>query len=709
MIRSTGLMLAALSISFLAIPSLAMAEGKSIIVLDGSGSMWGQIDGRPKLEIAREALGQVLSGLPTDTEIGLIAYGHRTKGDCSDIELMVAPATGTGQAIIDAANAMKFLGKTPLSDAVRMAAEELRSTEEKATVILITDGIETCNADPCALGAELEASGVDFTAHVVGFGLTAEEGKEVACLAENTGGKYIEAKDAGSLVEALQTAVAQPEPQAEPKPEPQPALPEKNVAVTLRLTADGPEITDGPVLNNTYFEFWTVGSDGKAKEFVNTTIAFELTGPVPPGSYIMRSINGPTVVDQPVEISATELSTPEVVLNAGILSIKVLSEEGGTPDQNGYFEMAGNGLQTGGYGEGWIVFPDGKYDLSTSLGEMKATEAVTITAGEVLDKTIIMGVGIPVFTAYYAEGVPVDGSQSFEVFDAKVGLDGNRTRIMTIYDAGSAPKLPPGDYVVLGQAGQASAEVAFTVKPGQRIDVPVILNAGIAAITAPNAKSMEVLEAKVGLDGNRVRVLTEYGDSFLLILPAGDYIAAVEVDQASTEAPFTVKAAERTELTVTMAVGMAAVSSAGADAIEIFEAKVGLDGTRKRVSSDYGELVERMLPPGDYIAAARAGKATAEAPFTVKDGERSEVTVQVAFGIAAVSAPGARVIAIYPAAVGLDGKRQHYVASDYGEASETMLPPGDYIAEAEYDDKITVETAFTLSDKQRAEVALTKP
>ena len=86
---------------------------------------------------------------------------------------------------------MKFLGKTPLSAAVKQAAEALRYTEDKATVVLITDGLETCNADPCALGKELEQSGVDFTAHVVGFGLTADEGRQVACLAENTGGKYV--------------------------------------------------------------------------------------------------------------------------------------------------------------------------------------------------------------------------------------------------------------------------------------------------------------------------------------------------------------------------------------------------------------------------------------------------------------------------------------------------------------------------------------
>ncbi len=218
-----------------------LAEGKSIIVLDASGSMWGQIDGRPKLEIAREALGSMLSDLDPATEIGIMAYGHREKGSCEDIELVVSPAGGTARAITDAANAMKFLGKTPLTESVRRAAAELKSTEEKATVILITDGIETCEADPCALGAELEASGVDFTAHVVGFGLTAEEGATVACLAENTGGKYIQAKDAGSLVEALKTTVAVVEPEPVPEPEPEPAVLEDNVDPVLYLAEGGPK------------------------------------------------------------------------------------------------------------------------------------------------------------------------------------------------------------------------------------------------------------------------------------------------------------------------------------------------------------------------------------------------------------------------------------------------------------------------------------
>lgn len=201
----------ALAAALLALAGPAFGAGQAMIVLDASGSMWGQINGKPKLEIARETLATVLADTPKGMELGLVAYGHRQKGSCDDIELVVPAATGTGPAISAAAGKMKFLGMTPLSAAVTRAARELRHTERKATVILITDGLETCQADPCAVGKALEESGVDFTAHVVGFGLSAEEGKQVACLAENTGGRYFAAADAAALAQALtQTVVEAP-------------------------------------------------------------------------------------------------------------------------------------------------------------------------------------------------------------------------------------------------------------------------------------------------------------------------------------------------------------------------------------------------------------------------------------------------------------------------------------------------------------------
>ena len=199
-------------------PTAPAAPGVSMLVLDASGSMWGQIQGRTKIEIAREAVGSMLKTWPANQQLGLMAYGHRSKGDCADIEVLKAPGVLDAASMQKAVNALQPKGMTPITASVRMAAEQLKSSERKATVILVSDGEETCNADPCALGAELEKLGVDFTAHVVGFDLP--EGKaraQLQCLAKSTGGRYVEARNAAELNSAL-GQLAKATPAAPPKP-----------------------------------------------------------------------------------------------------------------------------------------------------------------------------------------------------------------------------------------------------------------------------------------------------------------------------------------------------------------------------------------------------------------------------------------------------------------------------------------------------------
>ncbi len=208
----------------LALPAFAAPPPRAttLLVLDASGSMWGQIGGRSKIELAREAVGEMLGQWSADEALGLMAYGHRRKGDCKDIELLLSPAPGQAQAVAGAVGQLTPKGMTPLSDAVRQAAETLKYTEQPATVILVSDGEETCNADPCALGRELEQLGIDFTAHVIGFDVAdnTTARSELKCLAENTGGRYLEAANAAELNSALQQ-VSQPV--AAPTPPPPPA------------------------------------------------------------------------------------------------------------------------------------------------------------------------------------------------------------------------------------------------------------------------------------------------------------------------------------------------------------------------------------------------------------------------------------------------------------------------------------------------------
>ncbi|MDT8896484.1 VWA domain-containing protein [Halomonas sp. I1] len=203
--------------------SVNAADESVMIVFDGSNSMWGQIDGTAKIDIARNGMENLLGEWTESRKVGLMAYGHRRRGDCTDMETMVVPSEGTRAEILDRVGTVTPTGKTPLTSAVEQAATELSYIDTPATVVLISDGLESCERDPCALAETLENGGIGFTAHVVGFGLGDADTSALSCVAEKTGGQYIEAGNAEELGQALSavgTAVSTP------RPEPKPARPE---------------------------------------------------------------------------------------------------------------------------------------------------------------------------------------------------------------------------------------------------------------------------------------------------------------------------------------------------------------------------------------------------------------------------------------------------------------------------------------------------
>ena len=225
------LTLAVVPILFLWLAQAQAAEqSKVMLVLDASGSMWGQIKGTSKIVIARQAVRKLLAKWDPNIQLGLSAYGHRKKGDCGDIQTIYPVGPTRPNIILDAVNSLKPKGKTPLSEAVRRAAQELKFTEDQATVILVSDGKETCEADPCALASELDQLGVDFNVHVIGFDVAKEQQAGLRCLAENTGGLFLTAENAPQLNSALAKAakaIRRKPRVAEVKPRPRPAPPPK--------------------------------------------------------------------------------------------------------------------------------------------------------------------------------------------------------------------------------------------------------------------------------------------------------------------------------------------------------------------------------------------------------------------------------------------------------------------------------------------------
>jgi len=178
-----------------------------LFILDGSGSMWSRLDNVAKIVIAKEKMSGLVQELSADQfNIGLIAYGHRRKGDCDDIEVLAPLGKVDTQTIIKQIQSISPKGKTPITKSITLAAQQLESLEEKTTIVLVSDGEETCEGDPCSYVKTLKDKGINFTMHVVGFDVNEAQKSQLSCIAKAGGGSYFNADSTAGFKKAI-TAV----------------------------------------------------------------------------------------------------------------------------------------------------------------------------------------------------------------------------------------------------------------------------------------------------------------------------------------------------------------------------------------------------------------------------------------------------------------------------------------------------------------------
>jgi len=181
------------------------------IILDASGSMKAVMAGKKtRWDVALETLDQVLNTLPDDFNVGLRMYGHREASTspktCTDTQLLVPVRKLNRAAIMKSASAFKPKGETPLVYSSLQAPGDLKQLGG-GTVILITDGEESCKGDPVKAAEELKASGLDIRLNIVGFALkNPKTQQELAAFAQATGGLYYAANTGAALADAVTVA-----------------------------------------------------------------------------------------------------------------------------------------------------------------------------------------------------------------------------------------------------------------------------------------------------------------------------------------------------------------------------------------------------------------------------------------------------------------------------------------------------------------------
>jgi hypothetical protein len=178
------------------------------IIMDASNSMWGQIGGEAKIAIARKVLAQIINRLPDSMNVGMRVYGHRyglnDPKACTDTQLLVPIGPVAKAQLIDTVNKIQLKGKTPLVLSVLEAIKDFEKIPN-GSIILVTDGIESCNGDIKSIGPAVKKSGLELKVHIVGFDIKEKEARaELEAIARSTEGRYLDAKNAGELLSALE-------------------------------------------------------------------------------------------------------------------------------------------------------------------------------------------------------------------------------------------------------------------------------------------------------------------------------------------------------------------------------------------------------------------------------------------------------------------------------------------------------------------------
>ena len=188
-----------------------------MLVFDASKSMAASVGdntGLRRIDAVRSALARILPRVAPKRRLGLVTYGPGSRPACANVALELRPTINAAATIMARVDRLRPDGRTPLTRAVQRAAEVLDLRNQPGTIVLLTDGEETCGGNSCELARRLKAEGVRTTVHVISYRIASAVGSEGVfasrCLADETSGIYADTTTVDEVAAALEKAFACP-------------------------------------------------------------------------------------------------------------------------------------------------------------------------------------------------------------------------------------------------------------------------------------------------------------------------------------------------------------------------------------------------------------------------------------------------------------------------------------------------------------------
>ncbi|MBN8703429.1 MAG: VWA domain-containing protein [Bacteroidetes bacterium] len=193
-----------------------------LFIFDASFSMFGRWQSGIKMDIAKDMFTGFLDSLKDvpNLEVAFRAYGHQSRlnppvgyppdnspRDCKDTKLEV-PFETVNASIPKIRNRLKSIsptGTTPIAYTLEQCAEDFTPCANcRNIVILITDGIEECDGDPCAVSQALQKKGIILKPFIIGIGMDESFIKSFGCI-----GKYYDVSQEANFTKVLNVVISQ--------------------------------------------------------------------------------------------------------------------------------------------------------------------------------------------------------------------------------------------------------------------------------------------------------------------------------------------------------------------------------------------------------------------------------------------------------------------------------------------------------------------
>ncbi len=182
-----------------------------LFVLDASGSMNSAWEGDTRINIARQILSDMIDSIANVpyVEVAMRVYGHQfnfKQKNCQDSKLEVAFGSKNNNQIRNVLDGLQPKGTTPIAYSLEQATKDFPNDKRdtRNVIVMITDGIEACNGDPCAISRGLQQKGIFLKPFIVGMGIEPKYAKGFDCM-----GRFFNAKTSRQFKGFLQEVVKQ--------------------------------------------------------------------------------------------------------------------------------------------------------------------------------------------------------------------------------------------------------------------------------------------------------------------------------------------------------------------------------------------------------------------------------------------------------------------------------------------------------------------